>query len=96
MRSRSQRWSGTRRHNPLSGDHSLSIRALPPDIKRQPTLLFVAPALSQVVWRKVMRLGNVESPETGAVIASLLCFVPAGCTAHRLTAIMLRRLGVDR
>lgn len=77
MWSRSQRWSGTGRHDPLSGAHSLSISALPPDIKRQPTPVFVALPLSQAVWRDVLRLGNVGCPETGAVIASFLCFVPA-------------------
>lgn len=86
MWSRSEGWSGTRKHDPPSGAHTQSISALPPDIKRQPALAFVAPALSQAAWKKVMRLGNVERPETGAVIASFLCFVPAGCIgreAHR-------------
>lgn len=90
------RRSGTWSVGPLAGARSLSISALPPNFKRQPTLTFVAAPLLQAMARPALCLGEGERDSFWSVAgACFFCFVPAaashGRELHRQSDVDRRR-----
>lgn len=91
---RQLRRSGTCRNDPLAGAHSLSISALPPNFKLQPTLAFVAAPLLQRISKHVLRLADGERHAFRILLgACFLYFVPAAATQGRE---LHRQSDVDR